>query len=130
VVIARSLQSIQKDNVWVPALAASMCIPFVFASEVRVTGEAAVMTFLAVGCATAVNWRLSAKMAATGILGLNLVGIALNYGVFASQQYDIGASPVFGDSSQPVYSYRVWREGVRRQILGTFEIDAPSRTFE
>ena len=130
VVIARSRRSIPKDARWVPAMAAAMCIPFVFASEVRVTGEAAVMTFLGVACATTANWRLSGKVAAAGILGLNLVGIALNYGVFASRQFDIRATPVFGDSSQPVYAYREWREDLRRSILESFGLTAPGRTFE
>ena len=42
IVIARSLQPIRRDDLWVPAMAVAMCIPFMFASEVRVTGEAAV----------------------------------------------------------------------------------------
>jgi hypothetical protein len=130
IVIARSLQPIRKDDLWLPAMSVAMWIPFVFASEVRVAGEAAVMTFLAVARATSAEWRLSVKIAAATILALNLIGIALNYGVFASQQYDIRGTPVFGDSSQPIYAYRAWREDVRRRVLGTFGLSAPGRTFE
>ena len=130
IAIARSLQPIRRDDLWLPAMAVAMCIPFVFASEVRVTGEAAVMTFLAVACATSAEWRLSRKIAVAGILMLNLVGIALNYGAFASQQYDIRGPWVFADSSQPVYAYRAWREDLRRSILESVGVTMPARTFE
>ena len=61
IVIARSLQPIRWDGLWLPAMSVSMCIPFVLASEVRVTGEAGVMTFLAVACATFAEWRIAGK---------------------------------------------------------------------
>ncbi len=130
IAIARSLQPIRRDDLWVPAMALAMYIPFVFASEVRVTGEAAVMTFLAVACATSGRWLLSRKIAVVGILVLNLMGIALNYGVFSSQQDDIRGTWVSLDSSQPVYAYREWREDVRRRVLATLGLSAPGRTFE
>ena len=130
IAIARSLQPIRRDDLWVPAMALAMYIPFVFASEVRVTGEAAVMTFLAVACATSGRWLLSRKIAVVGILVLNLIGIALNYGVFSSQQDDIRGTWVSLDSSQPVYAYREWREDVRRRVLATLGLSAPGRTFE
>ena len=131
IVIARSLRPIHTgEQLWIPAMAAAMCIPFVFASEVRVTGEAAVMTFLAAACAASTEWRLSAKMAVIGLLVLNLTGIALNYGLFASKQFDIRGMPVYSDSSAPVYAYRAWREDLRRRLLETLGLIAPWRTFE
>jgi len=126
ITLARSLQPIRTaDDLWVPATAGALCVPFVFASEVRVTGEAAVMTFLAVACA--VEWRRSTKVAALGILLLNLVGIALNYGVFASRQHDIGGVPVVADSAVPIHAYHEWREVVRRQALGRLGLSVAGR---
>ena len=69
IVIARSLQPIRRDDLWVPAMALAMCIPFVFASEVRVTGEAAVMTFLAVACATSAGVAAVCKNRSCGYSG-------------------------------------------------------------
>jgi hypothetical protein len=128
-IIARSLQPIRTDDdVSIAALAVAMCIPFMFASEVRVTGEAVVVVFLAVACAA--KWRLSGKIAAVGILTLNLSAIALNYGVFASQQRDIHGAPVLIDASQPVYAYREWREDLRRRVLSAVGVSVPRRTLE
>jgi hypothetical protein len=131
IVIARSLRPINAgEQRWLPALAMMMCIPFVFASEVRVTGEAAVMAFLALACATPAEWRVSARIAVIGILVLNLTGVALNYGLFASQQFDIRGRFVHSDASAPVYAYRTWREELRRHVLERLGLTTSERTFE
>jgi hypothetical protein len=113
---------------WIAAMALAMCVPFVFASEVRVTGEAAVLTFLAI--AAAARWRPAGKAAAIGILALNLTGIALNYGAFRSEVYDIRSTPISADGSQPVYRYQSEREKLRQRVMAALGITVPVRTFE
>jgi hypothetical protein len=128
-IVAQSLRPFRPGvNGWIPAMALAMCVPFVFASEVRVVGEAAVLTFLAV--ASAARWRRPARMALVGILALNLTGIGLNYGAFRSDEYDIQAAPVSVDTSQPAYAYQAWRETVRQRVLATLGVNIPTRTFE
>jgi hypothetical protein len=130
IVIARSLQPVRRDTPGLMAMAAAMCIPFVFASEVRVAGEAAVMTFLAIASALPAEWRRSARIAAVCILVLNLTGIMLNYGLFASQQFDIRGTPVYSDLSAPVSTYRARREELRRQVFDRLGVATSERTFE
>lgn len=130
-VVTRSLRPFRAGPTahgWIPAMAMTMCVPFVFASEVRVTGEATVLVFLAI--ASAAQWRLSAYLAVVGILVLNLTGVALNYGAFHSEQYDVRAEPTPIDHSQPAYVYLVWREALRQRILTTLGVSVPERTFE
>ena len=129
-VVARSLRpsgAVSATNRWIPAMALTMCLPFVFASDVRVTGEATVLAFLAI--ASAAQWQLPGKIAIVGILVLNLTGIMLNYGLSRSAQYDVRAEEVDMNTSQPVYAYYGWREHVRQRILTVLGVDLPERTF-
>jgi hypothetical protein len=130
-VVARSCRPVRSRlaaHGWIAAMALSMCVPFFFASEVRVTGEAAVLAFLAV--AAAARWRPAGIAAGVGILVLNLTGIALNYGAFRSEVYDIHATPVSADGSQPAYVYQSEREKLRQRVMTLLGISAPVRTFE
>lgn len=102
-------------DAWIPAIAVALCVPFIFASEVRVTGIAAVPAFLTI--AAAMQPRPSARLAIVGILALNLSGIFLNYGAFDSVEYDIRAAPAGADRAQPVYAYETWRREMRHHIL-------------
>ena len=130
-VVTRSLRPIRAVSTthgWIPAMAMAMCLPFAFASGVRVTGEATVLVFLTI--AAAAQWRLSGKLAIVGILALNLSGIVLNYGTFRSEQYNVRAEPIPVDKSQPAYVYLMWRETIRQRILTTLGVSMPERTFE
>ena len=129
VVVARAVRPARwAASPWIPAMALMMCLPFVFASEVRVVGEGAVLVFLAL--ASALEWRPSTRVAAVGILALNLTAIALNYGAFRSSQFDIRATPVPIDVSQPAYLYQSWRETVRQRMLAALGVRTPLRSFE
>jgi hypothetical protein len=97
-------------------MAAAMSVPFLFASDVRITGAAAVMTFL--WLATVVRCDGVRMTAIVAILVLNLTGIFLNYGAFRSAQYDIRADMAGCNFySQPVYAFAGSREELRRNIL-------------
>ncbi|OFW03197.1 MAG: hypothetical protein A3I61_01485 [Acidobacteria bacterium RIFCSPLOWO2_02_FULL_68_18] len=110
---------------WIIGLALAMCGPFAFNSEVRVTGGAAVLAFLAV--AAAARFHRPARMAGVGILAFNLLGTALNYGLFRSSQYDIRATPDPLDTSYPVYTYQAWRDELRVDVLSRFGVTPPPR---
>ena len=130
-VVSRSLHpfhAVSTTHGWIPAIAMTMCLPFAFASAVRVTDEATVLLFLAI--ASAAQWRLSGKLAIVGILALNLTGIVLNYGTFRSEQYNVHAEPIPVDKPQPAYVYLIWRETIRQRILTTLGVSMPERTFE
>lgn len=124
----RPFRAVSTIDGWIPLMAMTMCVPFVFSSEVRVTGMAAVLTFLAI--ASAAHWQRPAKIAIVGILVLNITGILLNYGVFRSKQYDVHAEPISIDYSQPAYVYQVWRESVRQRVLTALGVEMPGGTFE
>ena len=130
-VVARSLlpfRAALREHGGIPAMALTMCIPFVFATEVRLTMDAAVLTFLAVACFA--QWRRAGKIATVGILALNLTGIGLNYTVFRSAQYDLSAGRIAKDYSQPAYIYQAWREQVRHRILTGLGVNASVRPLE
>ena len=66
-------------------------------------------------------------MAGVGILAFNLLGTALNYGLFRSSQYDIRATPDPLDTSYPVYTYQAWRDELRVDVLSRFGVTPPPR---
>lgn len=117
-----------RANPTVPALAAAMSVPFLYASEVRITGAAAVMAFLWI--AGVVRADRARALAIGAILFTNLIGIFLNYGAFRSEQYDIRAPMVGCDYySQPAYMFVARREAVRRHVLTTLGVRTEFRTF-
>lgn len=113
---------------WLLALALSMCIPFVFASEVRVTAEAVALAWPAV--ASAVRWNRAAKAAVVALLAINLAAIGLNYRTFESRVYDVRARPVEKDLSQPAYRYQAWREGMRQRMLAALGLPVRPRPVQ
>lgn len=113
---------------WIPAITIALCIPFILASEVRVTAIATVPAFLTI--AAAMRETPLARLAIVGLLALNLSGIALNYAAFRSDEYDIQAAPVAIDTSQPAYAYQAWRATVRQRVLAALGIITPTRMFE
>jgi hypothetical protein len=120
-------ESIRRHG-WIPAMAAAMSVPFLFASDVRITGAAAVMTFL--WLATVVRCDGVRMTAIVAILVLNLTGIFLNYGAFRSAQYDIRADMAGCNFySQPVYAFAGSREKLRRNILTVLGIRTEFRKF-
>lgn len=130
-IVARSIDPARvrsSTTAWLAALALAMCVPFVFASDVRVTGQAAVLTFLAV--ASMARWRRSGRIAIVGILALNLVGIGLNYRTFHSTAYDVRGSQIEKDLSQPAYRYLTWREEMRQRILAGLGLRATPRRVQ
>lgn len=130
-VVARSLDRARltaSPAGWLLALAVAMAVPFVYASDVRLTAHAAVFTFLAVASMT--RWRRTARLAVVGILALNLTGIGLNYRTFDSGTYDIRAPLVEKDLSQPVYRYQGWREEMRQRILAALGLPTRPRAVQ
>ena len=117
-----------RSNAWVPAMAIAMCVPFLFASEVRTTGAAAVLTFLSVAMVVRCDRR---RMTAIGaILALNVTGILLNYGAFRSGQYDIRAEMAGCNYySQPMYAFTASREELRKAILAGLGVRTRFRTL-
>lgn len=113
---------------WLLALALSMCVPFVFASEVRVTAEAVVFVWLA--AASAAQWSRAARMAVVALLAVNLAAIGLNYRTFESSVYDLRAGPIEKDLSQPAYRYQAWREEMRQRILAALGLPATPRVVK
>jgi hypothetical protein len=109
-------------------MAVAMLLPFLFSSEVRVAGEAAVFVFMAV--ASRAEWRPLGQLAIVGILALNLSGILVNYGMFHSTQHDIRGARVPLDASQPAYQYQAWREEARQKALGALGVVVSPRSLE
>ena len=109
-------RGLRPANPTVPALAAAMSVPFLYASEVRITGTAAVMAFLWMARVVRVDRVRAVAIAA--ILATNLIGIFMNYGAFRSEQYDIRAPMVECDYySQPAYVFVARREVIRKHVL-------------
>jgi hypothetical protein len=126
--LTTSTKETVRSNAWIPALAIAMSVPFLFASDVRITGAAAVMTFLSV--AAVVRCDGVRMIAIVGILALNVTGIVLNYAAFRSTQYDIRAAMEGCNYySQPVYAFAASREELRRNILTVLGIRTEFRTF-
>jgi hypothetical protein len=115
-------------TLWLLALAVSMCVPFVFASEVRVTAEAVVFAWLAL--ASMARWGRGARWAVVAILTINLAAIGLNYRTFESRVYDVRARPVEKDLSQPAYQCQAWREGMRQRMLAALGLPVRPRPVQ
>ncbi len=126
--IAKSGATALRSNPWIAAMAAAMSVRFLFASDVRITGAATVMTFLAI--ATCIGCNGLQKKAIVAILTLNVTGIFLNYGAFRSTQYDIRAEMAGCNFyAQPLYAFAASREEMRRRILTALGVRTEFRTF-
>ena len=109
-------------------MAIAMSVPFLVASDVRMTGAAAVLTFLSIAMVVRCDRRR--MMAIGAILALNVTGILLNYGAFQSDQYDIRAEMAGCNyHSQPVYAFTGSREDLRKAILAGLGVRTTFRTI-
>jgi hypothetical protein len=126
--LAISGRTALRSNFWIAAIAIAMSIPFLFASDVRLTGAAAVMTYLAIAAGLRPS-RLPTKAIST-ILVLNIAGILLNYGAFRSTQYNIRAAMEGCDYyEQPAYKFVTLREDMRKYVLTTLGVRTEFRKF-
>ena len=121
------------SNWWMPWMALALAVPFLFASEVRIVGPAAVATFLSIAAVhqeNRVRWSTARRMAVVAMLALDVTGILLNYGVSRSAQYDISGETVgCGVEPHPVDAFASSREELRLRLLTAFGIRAESRSF-